>query len=52
MFKDDAPSTLLQRLKCKSKSENNKKKGVGVRSLARNIAGAEGHDGALRWGLG
>jgi hypothetical protein len=27
-------------------------KGVGLRSLARNTSGVEGHVGALGWGLG
>jgi hypothetical protein len=44
---------LLEGLKEESQVEDNgKKKGVGARSLTRNIRGVEGRAGAPRLGLG
>jgi hypothetical protein len=43
--------TLLERLKCKSKSGNSGRKRSWARSLAHNILGVEGRVGASRWGL-
>ncbi len=44
--------TLLERLKCEFKSENNRrKKKVGVHSLICNTSGVEGCVGAQGWGL-
>jgi hypothetical protein len=43
--------TFLEKFKCESKSGNNKIRRSGVRSLACNILGVEGHVGTLGWGL-
>jgi len=40
---------LLDGLNCESKGEATKRKGVGVRSLARNTLGVEGHVGVPGW---
>ncbi len=44
--------TLLERFKCESESENNKRRKIEVHSLGRSTSGVEGCVGAPGWGLG
>ncbi len=49
IFIDDAPPSSLMDSTASPKVKTVEGKGVGVRSLARNILGVEGHAEASRW---